>query len=323
MLAQNLMVGKGDHLRICDYGLAGDCHMRADDPWVPGKEHRDGRLIYAPFTGGTATYMSEELATLRRELEAAATQEDYRHVKEKKPATAATTDIVAAALVAFELYSRSDRWRLIENLGIDGGAVREMVRTFATKPALEEVKAWGAAEVATWLGRSPELSKHLQPMALEGRIDSAALLDAALTGDLRALLPSAKAGLVGRWRVVSRELPTLVMPPALLAAVEMSLHAEVGRRPRDAKAMTSGGFREFCRNAIHIEHVQVRTDKFPFLGVTRPPRTGGGAHGRGETRHADADCADPTGDGRLGACFSGAARVVWRLYLAGCVRRIL
>ncbi len=67
--AQNLMVGAGNHLRICDYGLAGYCHKQADDPWVPGVEHKDRRgptLICATFMGGTATYMSEQLVELKR-----------------------------------------------------------------------------------------------------------------------------------------------------------------------------------------------------------------------------------------------------------------
>ena len=73
------MVGVGDHLRICDFGLAGECDKEKIDPWT-GKESRG--LICAPFKGGTPTYMSEEVGGLRRELAAATTVEEYRRIKD-------------------------------------------------------------------------------------------------------------------------------------------------------------------------------------------------------------------------------------------------
>ena len=55
------------------WAKAGECDKEKIDPWT-GKEHKDERdrpieLICAPFTGGTPTYMSEEVGGLRRCLE--------------------------------------------------------------------------------------------------------------------------------------------------------------------------------------------------------------------------------------------------------------
>ena len=105
--SQNLMVGVGDHLRICDFGLAGECDKEKIDPWT-GKEPKgeDGDpidLICAPFTGGTPTYMSEEVGGLRRELAAATTDEDHRRIKAKKLVTAATADLVAKVVDASQM----------------------------------------------------------------------------------------------------------------------------------------------------------------------------------------------------------------------------
>merc|ERR1719502_1615867 len=101
----NLMTDANGRLLICDYGLAGE--------------------------GRTANYMSEELAGLRRALAAAKTDEEYRRIKLEKLVTAATTDIVAAALLTLELYMQSNRWPLImlnatEAAGVDAKRALEM-----------------------------------------------------------------------------------------------------------------------------------------------------------------------------------------------------
>ncbi|MEC8428535.1 MAG: protein kinase, partial [Pseudomonadota bacterium] len=216
---ENLMVGAGDHLRICDYGLAGYCHKQEEDPWAPGVVHTEYRggppvLICAPFTGGTSTYMSEQLVEVRRELAAATTPEDHERVRAKMLVTAATTDMVAAALIVLELYAQTNQWPLVESAGIDGGAVREMARKFLAKPALEEVMAWSGEQLAVWLASHQRLAQ-LQPMALDGSLAIGALLDAGVAG---AAPPGVKmtVGAKGFLRLtVRRELPTLVMPPPL------------------------------------------------------------------------------------------------------------
>ena len=179
----NLMVGAGDRLLITDYGLAGECDRRDFDPWTKKKLER-GTLICAPFKGGTANYMSEEQAGLRRALAAATTDEEYRRIKEDKLVTAATTDIVAAALVTFELYAQTNRWPLImltaaEAAGVDARGAREMLGNLGARLSLAEVEAWGAEELAAWLGREKMLSRF-QPMALDGSITIGALLDAVV-----------------------------------------------------------------------------------------------------------------------------------------------
>ena len=144
----NLMVGAGDRLLITDYGLAGECDRRDFDPWT---KKECGWVICAPFKGGTANYMSEELAWLRRALAAAKTDEEYRRIKLEKLVTAATTDIVAAALVTFELYAQTNRWPLImltaaEAAGVDGRGAREMLGNLGARLSLAEVEAWGPEE---------------------------------------------------------------------------------------------------------------------------------------------------------------------------------
>jgi hypothetical protein len=250
--SQNLMVGVGDHLRICDFGLAGECDKEKIDPWT-GKEHKDERgrpieLICAPFTGGTPTYMSEEVGGLRRELAAATTVEEYRRIKEAKKVTAATTDLVAAALVALELYAQTNRWKLImltvkDAAGIDGRDAREMLRKLGARRSLAEVAAWSGDDLAAWLGHNEQYLARLQPMAREGGITIGALLDGVVADDMKAVLPDAadvkaKIAVRTKLRIAAREqLPTLVVPPRVLKVMEASLHADVAERPRDAAAM--------------------------------------------------------------------------------------
>ena len=232
-----------DHLRICDFGLAGECRKVEIDPWT-GKEIKRGKLICAPFTGGTPNYMSEELAGLRSELAAAKAGEDYRHIKEKKQVTAATADLVAGALVALELYAQSNKWPLVEtNTGIDGRGAREMLRKLGARRSLAEVAAWSGEDLAAWLARDKMLARF-QSMALEGSITIGALLDGVVAGDVTSLLSAAPpdvkvtVGVKGKLRNTVREqLSMLVMPPPVLEMLEASLHEEVAERPRDARAM--------------------------------------------------------------------------------------
>ena len=150
-------------------------------------------LLCAPFKGGTANYMSEELAWLRRALAAAKTDEEYRRIKLEKLVTAATTDLVAAALLTLELYMQSNRWPLImlnatEAAGVDAKRALEIARKLIAKPALAEVEAWGSEELSEWLCREKMLSR-LQPMALDGSITVRALLDAVVVGgDMKAVV---------------------------------------------------------------------------------------------------------------------------------------
>ena len=192
--------------------------------------------------------MSEELAGLRRALAAAKTDEEYRRTKLENLVTAATTDIVAAALLTLELYMQSNRWPLImlnatEAAGVDAKRALEMARKLIAKPALAEVEAWGPEELSEWLGREKMLSR-LQPMALDGSITVRALLDAVVVGgDMKAVVPDAadvKAKVAVRAKLrntVRDQLPVLVMPPAVAKMIEKSLHVEVAERPRDADAM--------------------------------------------------------------------------------------
>ena len=268
--SQNLMVGVGDHLRICDFGLAGECDKEKIDPWT-GKETYG--LICAPFTGGTPTYMSEEVGGLRRELAAATTVEEYRRIKEAKKVTAATTDLVAAALVALELYAQTNRWKLImltvkDAAGIDGRDAREMLRKLGARRSLAEVAAWSGDDLAAWFGHNEQYLARLQPMAREGRITIGALLDGVVADDMKAVLPDAadvkaKIAVRTKLRIAAREqLPTLVVPPRVLKVMEASLHADVAERPRDAAAMMKKGYRrsdfgEWC-DSIRVGANQVR-----------------------------------------------------------------
>ena len=276
--SQNLMVGVGDHLRICDFGLAGECDKEKIDPWT-GKEHMEyGNsgppvLICAPFTGGTPTYMSEEVGGLRRELAAATTVEEYRRIKEAKKVTAATTDLVAAALVALELYAQTNRWKLImltvkDAAGIDGRDAREMLRKLGARRSLAEVAAWSGDDLAAWLGHNQQYLARLQPMAREGGITIGALLDGVVADDMKAVLPDAadvkaKIAVRTKLRIAAREqLPTLVVPPRVLEVMEASLHADVAERPRDAAAMMKKGYRrsefgEWC-DSIRVGADEVR-----------------------------------------------------------------
>ena len=277
--SQNLMVGVGDHLRICDFGLAGECDKEKIDPWT-GKEHMEyGNsgppvLICAPFTGGTPTYMSEEVGGLRRELAAATTVEEYRRIKEAKKVTAATTDLVAAALVALELYAQTNRWKLImltvkDAAGIDGRDAREMLRKLGARRSLAEVAAWSGEDLAAWLARDKMLARF-QPMALEGSITIGALLDGVVAGDVTSLLSAAPpdvkvtVGVKGKLRNTVREqLSMLVMSPPMLEMLEAILHEEVGERPRDARAMMGPRYRrtefgKWCDSVSGIEEVRAR-----------------------------------------------------------------
>ena len=266
------MVGVGDHLRICDFGLAGECEKEKTDPWT-GKEHREyDMLICASFTGGTPTYMSEEVGGLRRELAAATTVEEYRRIKEAKKVTAATTDLVAAALVALELYAQTNRWKLImltvkDAAGIDGRDAREMLRKLGARRSLAEVAAWSGDDLAAWLGHNQQYLARLQPMAREGRITIGALLDGVVADDMKAVLPDAadvkaKIAVRTKLRIAAREqLPTLVVPPCVLKVMEASLHADVAERPRDAAAMMGRyerpEFGKWC-HSIRVGAHQVR-----------------------------------------------------------------
>ena len=277
--SQNLMVGVGFHLRICDFGLAGECDKEKIDPWT-GKEHKDERgrpieLICALFTGGTPTYMSEEVGGLRRELAAATTVEEYRRIKEAKKVTAATTDLVAAALVALELYAQTNRWKLImltvkDAAGIDGRDARELLRKLGARRSLAEVAAWSGEDLAAWLGHNEQYLARLQPMAREGGITIGALLDGVVADDMKAVLPDAadvkaKIAVRTKLRIAAREqLPTLVVPPSVLKVMEASLHADVAERPRDAAAMMKKDewnrteFGQWCYS-IRVGAHQVRT----------------------------------------------------------------
>ena len=241
----NLMIGPGDHLRIIDYGLAGECQKRETDPWT-GKTYKEkGKtvlLICAPFEGGTPSYMSEEVAGLRRELAAATTADEHNRIKEEKPVTAATTDIVAAALVTLELYARSNRWGLLmltatEAAGVDGSKAREMARKLIDRKPADEMSS---EELAKWLAEDEMLSR-LQPMALEGGLTVGSILDAEFSGSMKALLPDATYGLRAKLRKVARaKFQTLAMPPLVGEAVEKSLDADVAKRPRNANLLMGG-----------------------------------------------------------------------------------
>ena len=264
------MVGKGDHLRITDYGLAGDSHKLELDPWT-GEKHLkygdsgDPTLICAPLTGGTHRYMSEELVGLQRELAACGREarEEYNRIKAEKQVTAATTDLVAAALVAIELYMQWNAWPLLGELGIEGGAVRAALESFTAKPSLAEVEAWGAAELVAWFGCTKKL-EPLQQEVIDKGVGGRALLDAAVTGDVASLFPDARAVVKATLRKTARaSLPTLTMPPPLLDAVERSLSTDVAERPRDATTMLDedGGSTEFgdwCESANSIGDIEVR-----------------------------------------------------------------
>ena len=275
------MVGVGDHLRICDFGLAGECDKEKIDPWT-GKEHADRygnpiELICAPFTGGTPTYMSEEVGGLRRELAAATTVEEYRRIKEAKKVTAATTDLVAAALVALELYAQTNRWKLImltvkDAAGIDGRDAREMLRKLGARRSLAEVAAWSGEDLAAWLARDKMLARF-QPMALEGSITIGALLDGVVADNVTPLLSAAPPGVkvtVGvkakLRNTVREQLSMLVMPPPVLEMLEAILHEEVGERPRDARAMMGQRYRrtefgKWCNRVSGIDEVRARGDR--------------------------------------------------------------
>ena len=198
----------------------------------------------------------KELVVVRRELAAATTSEDHKCVRAAKLVTAATTDVVAAALIVLELYAQTNQWPLVENAGIDGGAVREMARKFLDKPALEEVTAWSGEQLAAWLGSHQKLVR-LQDMALDGSLTIGALLDAGVAG-AAPLGVKMTVGAKGFLRLaVRRELPTLVMPPPLAEMVTASLHAEVKERPHDAKKIWYSKFGEWCEAANLIRDVEV------------------------------------------------------------------
>ena len=213
--------------------------------------------------------MSEEVGGLRRELAAATTVEEYRRIKEAKKVTAATTDLVAAALVALELYAQTNRWKLImltvkDAAGIDGRDAREMLRKLGARRSLAEVAAWSGDDLAGWFGHNEQYLARLQPMAREGRITIGALLDGVVADDMKAVLPDAadikaKIAVRTKLRMAAREqLPTLVVPPRVLKVMEASLHADVAERPRDAAAMMGGfGFRTWC-DSIRVGANQVR-----------------------------------------------------------------
>ena len=58
-------------------------------------------------------------------------REKYNRVKAEKQVTAATSDLVAAALVAIQLYMQWNAWPLLDGLGIDGAAVRAALEAAA------------------------------------------------------------------------------------------------------------------------------------------------------------------------------------------------
>ena len=217
--------------------------------------------------------MSEEVGGLRRELAAATTVEEYRRIKEAKKVTAATTDLVAAALVALELYAQTNRWKLImltvkDAAGIDGRDAREMLRKLGARRSLAEVAAWSGDDLAGWFGHNEQYLARLQPMAREGGITIGALLDGVVADDMKAVLPDAadvkaKIAVRTKLRIAAREqLPTLVVPPRVLKVMEASLHADVAERPRDAAAMMGAGygrteFGKWC-DSIRVGADQVR-----------------------------------------------------------------
>ena len=216
--------------------------------------------------------MSEEVGGLRRELAAATTVEEYRRIKEAKKVTAATTDLVAAALVALELYAQTNRWKLImltvkDAAGIDGRDAREMLRKLGARRSLAEVAAWSGDDLAAWFGHNEQYLARLQPMAREGGITIGALLDGVVADDMKAVLPDAadvkaKIAVRTKLRIAAREqLPTLVVPPSVLKVMEASLHADVAERPRDAAAMMGpyarSEFGEWC-DSIRVGADEVR-----------------------------------------------------------------
>ena len=191
--------------------------------------------------------------------------------------TAATTDLVAAALVALELYAQTNRWKLImltvkDAAGIDGRDAREMLRKLGARRSLAEVAAWSGDDLAAWLGHNEQYLARLQPMAREGGITIGALLDGVVADDMKAVLPDAadvkaKIAVRTKLRIAAREqLPTLVVPPRVLKVMEASLHADVAKRPRDAAAIMSRDsdgrppwteFGEWC-DSIRVGANQVR-----------------------------------------------------------------
>ena len=229
--------------------------------------------------------MSEEVGGLRRELAAATTVEEYRRIKEAKKVTAATTDLVAAALVALELYAQTNRWKLImltvkDAAGIDGRDAREMLRKLGARRSLAEVAAWSGDDLAGWFGHNEQYLARLQPMAREGGITIGALLDGVVADDMKAVLPDAadvkaKIAVRTKLRIAAREqLPTLVVPPRVLKVMEASLHADVAERPRDAAAMMEEEnydrtkFGEWC-DSIRVGADQVRARARGEGGIRR------------------------------------------------------
>ena len=308
-----------------------NCHKREIDPWT-GQACKDnlGRkvlIICSRFIGGTTRYMSEELVGLRRDLAAAASHEEHERVKEKKEVTASTTDVVAGALTALEFFTKSNAWPLIEEMGIDGGAVRKILAQFVRKPALAEVEAWGPPQVNVWLGGSQNRAlANIQPLVAEHGVDGRALIKAAVAGNVKLLFPEGikvKAGAISAFRVAARGLPTLEMPAPLVKVLEESLDADVAKRPRDASEMCSPygqyKFGKWCKEATKVGDVKVRIVAciliFPtMVRVVHPlflsgqmPATGRAAHRGGHSRHAATHRANPSELGRIRARRSGAA----------------
>ncbi|KAH8062537.1 anaphase-promoting complex binding protein [Aureococcus anophagefferens] len=193
---ENVLIDGAAQLRLADFGLA--AVAEGTTPWTAGQAR--AAEPRAELTGCTRTYASPETARLLEALKATRNPLRYGALKRAHPASAATTDLWAAALTCLQIWGGpvGDLEPWDHGRGELGGAALE---NFLKRPlAPEAVAAWtwedacgfldGAAGAAKAREGSPRQKAWAPPRVVDGE-GLAQLSTAVVRRVLRACLAAA------------------------------------------------------------------------------------------------------------------------------------
>ncbi|KAJ1445552.1 hypothetical protein M885DRAFT_626072 [Pelagophyceae sp. CCMP2097] len=267
----NILVdARSASLKLADFGLA--AVALGHSPLGALAAAAGDGVPRAELAGCTPTYASPESARLLGRLAAARNPLVYAALKAAHPASPATTDLWAAALVALQLWAGAvvaDLWQPGH-----GECGTEAVAAYLARPlAPARVAKWAPCDVSAFLDQqhAAATAAAARPGAAAPAVDAAAVaFDVESLAQLRAALESAfvrggsldgavilkaclppfedqraftkRSGLrpvvAARFRALLRtSIAPYAMPKALKEALRRCLDADALQRPRSAKAV--------------------------------------------------------------------------------------
>ncbi|KAH8059869.1 hypothetical protein JL720_13677 [Aureococcus anophagefferens] len=289
---ENVLIDGAAQLRLADFGLA--AVAEGTTPWTAGTAR--AAEPRAELTGCTRTYASPETARLLEALKATRNPLRYGALKRAHPASAATTDLWAAALTCLQIWGGpvGDLEPWDHGRGELGGAALE---NFLKRPlAPEAVAAWtwedacgfldGAAGAAKAREGSPREKAWAPPRVVDGeglaQLSTAVRRGASLDGDaiLKSCLPpfeesarvfARRGGLrhvaAAKLRAVFR---SALAPYPLPKIVRRVLRACLAAAPRDRPAH-GGAVVEMLRGEAADELSDEESDHGDDDDVEPPP----------------------------------------------------